>query len=144
VAQRVAVHAPDGRLLRLIRREHENLAVTPQDIETLRRERLEQTKDEEWRRRLETMLREMPFPATMPAYSGFAIDAEGNLWVNEYRRPGDDQPRWSVFDAEGRWLGQLALPPRFTVYEIGSDYVLGRRTDDLDVERVELYELTKR
>lgn len=44
-------------------------------------------------------------------------------------------------DPEGRLLGQIDLPYRFTVYEIGSDYVLGRRVDELDVEHVELYGL---
>ena len=35
------------------------------------------------------------------------------------------------------------IPHRFQVYHIGEDFVLGKSTDDLDVEHVQLYELIK-
>lgn len=35
------------------------------------------------------------------------------------------------------------MPDGFKVLDIGSDYVLGRITDDLDVEHILLYELLK-
>ncbi len=79
----------------------------------------------------------------MPAYRSLVVDTEGNLWVEEYRRPGDDQPRWTVFNLDGEMLGLVETPPRFSIYQIGSDFVLGRWHDDLDVEHVQLYELLK-
>ena len=84
-----------------------------------------------------------PFPETMPAYEGVIVDEEGNLWVEEYRAPGDEQPRWTVFDSTGVMLGLIETPPRFRIFQIGSDFVLGRQTDSLDVERVQLYRLRK-
>jgi hypothetical protein len=86
---------------------------------------------------------EMPVPETMPAYSQFMVDAAGNLWVEEYNRPGDDQPRWVVFDPNGVMLGTIETPKRFRLYEIGVDYVLGRGVDELDVEHIQMYELLK-
>lgn len=139
----VAIHAADGALQRLVRRRFDNLAVTPQDIERYKQRQLEATTDDNWRRMQERIFAEMPFPATMPAYSRVLADAAGNLWVAEYRRPGDDQPRWTVFDLDGRMLGTVDMPQGFSPTEIGSDYVLGTIRDELDVERVRLYELVR-
>ena len=66
---------------------------------------------------------------------------DGSVWVSEYRRPGDEQPRWKIFNVEGVYLGVVETPPRFYIFEIGSDYLLGRWRDDLDVEHILLYEL---
>jgi sugar lactone lactonase YvrE len=71
------------------------------------------------------------------------VDAEGNLWVADYRRPGDDQPRWTVFDPTGAMLGVVETPERFSIHQIGSDFVLGSWADDMDVEHVRLYRLIK-
>ena len=50
---------------------------------------------------------------------------------------------WTVFDARGRFLGDVTMPAGFTPFEIGADYVLGRWMDDLDVEYVHVYALDK-
>lgn len=139
----IAVYTASGEIERLIRKAHENLPVTADDIERYRQRQLENASNDDWRTRLERMIAEMPIPETMPAYSNVEVDAAGNLWVAHYRRPGDDQPRWDVFDPDGRWLGVVETPPRFTVNEIGADYVLGRWVDEFDVEHIRLYELTK-
>jgi hypothetical protein len=55
----------------------------------------------------------------------------------------EDESTWTVFDTEGRLLGALEIAGRVRVVDIGSDYVLGVWQDDLDVERVILYELLK-
>jgi hypothetical protein len=78
----------------------------------------------------------------MPWFANLASDASGNLRGEEYRRPGDETPRWTVFDPEGAVLGRVTGPPRFQLLDVGADYVLGRRWDDLDVEHVELYPMT--
>jgi hypothetical protein len=48
-----------------------------------------------------------------------------------------------VFDATGRWLGDVSMPPRFVPLEIGADYVLGRSREADKVPRVVLYRLEK-
>ena len=85
----------------------------------------------------------MEIPKTMPAFTTFVVDPERNLWVREYRRPGGDGERWTVFDSEGLMLGTLSAPLRFRFTDVGADYVLGIRTDDLGVEHVQLYRLEK-
>ena len=79
----------------------------------------------------------------LPFYSAIEVDADGYLWVKEFASATRPNVEWSVFDTDGRWLGQVAMPEGFTVYHIGTDYVLGRWRDDLDVEHIMLYGLVK-
>ena len=85
----------------------------------------------------------MPIPETMPAYDDLAVDVEGNLWVSEFEPLSDGPQHWTVFDPDGRMLGEVALPQRLRVAEIGADYLLGISSDDLGVQHVRLYELIK-
>ena len=119
-----------------------NLKVTQTDIDRYIADRLDRARPER-RQIYETMFEHMPFPATMPVYGEFRVDAEGNLWVGESRKPGDNQPRWKVFDPDGAYLGVVETPPRFQIFEVGSDYLLGRWHDDLDVAHVQMFELQK-
>ncbi len=131
-----------GHLLRLVRLDQDNLPVTQADIDRYISDRLERARPE--RRQIhETMYEHMPFPSAMPAYGDLKADSEGNLWVGEYRKPRDDQPRWKVFDPEGVYLGVVETPPRFRIFEVGSDYLLGQWRDDLDVEHIRMYRLVK-
>jgi hypothetical protein len=133
-----------GVLTRVIRKAHANLAVTAQDIDRFIQQELADADDENERIFVRRMFGAMPVPETMPAYQRILTDDDGNLWVEEYRRPGDQQPRWTVFNRDGELLGEVETPPRFRIYQIGTDFVLGRWLDDLDVQHVRLYELRKR
>jgi hypothetical protein len=84
----------------------------------------------------------MPLPETMPAYRQFLVDDEGNLWVAEYKRRGE-QPSWAVFDPEGQFLGNVDTPADGRVSHIGSDFVLGIWDDEMDVQQVRMYRLVK-
>lgn len=83
-------------------------------------------------------------PETKPAYGRLIVDNEGNLWAAEYRRQRWEMDRWNVLAVDGRWLGAVDTPPGLLIYDIGSDYVLGVRRDDLEVEYVQLYGLHRR
>ncbi len=135
--------AADGTLRRLIRLDRPNLEVTARDIDRFKQESLTRARNERRRQIRERMFARMPWPEVMPAYGEFRVDAEGNLWVAEYRRPGDEQPRWTVFDPDGAMLGVVETPPHFRVYQIGSDFLLGRWRDELGVEHIRMYELLK-
>ena len=85
----------------------------------------------------------LPDPETRPAYSDLLVDSEAYVWAAEFHgRAETELPTdWEVFSPEGEWMGTVQLPARFTVFEVGRDYVLGRRLDELDVERVQLLRL---
>jgi hypothetical protein len=85
-------------------------------------------------------------PETFPGVMDVIVDSEAHLWAAEYfPRQRFGQPRtWLVFNREGVWLGRVALPPDFDAYEVGHDYVLGRRRDSLEVETVQVLRLARR
>jgi hypothetical protein len=57
--------------------------------------------------------------------------------------PGHPRNARTVFASDGTWLGTVELPPRFTPWHIGRDFVVGVWRDDFDVEHVQLYALMK-
>lgn len=134
---------PDGQLEALIRRVHETLPVRPEDLSNYIRERQRYVSGENARRRMEAMFRGLPIPATMPAHGDMLLDVEGNLWVEDYQPAGTERPRWAVFSGGGRWLGTVELPARFEPFQIGVDFILGQRVDELDVQYLEVYRLIR-
>ena len=76
-------------------------------------------------------------------YRRLLLDAERNLWAERYRTPWEANPTWFVFDEQGVWLGEVATPPGLHVFEIGSDYVLGRYRDEFDVQSVVMIPLDR-
>lgn len=63
--------------------------------------------------------------------------------MEEYSSPSQDRSLWTVFDSQGRVQGFVEMPAEVEVYEIGVDYVLGKTTDELEVERVRLWPLDR-
>lgn len=141
--------SPAGAPLRIIRLAHEPYTVTEADLERYWENRsatfvdapagmratLERQAEEERER--------LPYRPTLPAYAGLQVDAEGYLWVRNAQPPGEQPQTWSVFAPDGRWAAAAETPPRFRVTDIGRDWVLGVATDDLEVQHVQLYPLSR-
>jgi hypothetical protein len=126
----------------VIRLERSPAAITAQDLDRYKAERLADTRPD-FRQQAERNLAEMPYPSTFPVFADLAADPDGNLWVLDYPRPGDDRRFWTVFSPEGHALGRVETPPGLQVLDIGRDYVLGVWRDDLDVEHVRLHTLNR-
>jgi hypothetical protein len=84
------------------------------------------------------------------AWGNVREDAEGNVWLEHYRaiyphvvRADSRRTTWSVFDTEGRFLGEVAVPGRVMVSSISKDELLGFWHDELDVKHVRVYRLIK-
>ena len=86
-----------------------------------------------------------PLAETFPAFSSVIGDAAGYLWVREYDFPREPRPAplWTVFDPAGRVLGFVETPGGLDILEIGEDYLLGRKTDDLGLEYIEAWPLER-
>ncbi|MDE2773642.1 MAG: hypothetical protein OXI46_08030 [Gemmatimonadota bacterium] len=117
----------------------------------------EWTRYDEWR---EAEIEEDPAGSLMPTradhpselrptYSDLLVDDEGNLWLQRYDDPflahyTESEPqRWSVFDQEGRWLGELTMPPRFSLSSVARGLAIGVARDQLDVETIRFLRLRK-
>lgn len=139
----IAVLDPTGKLVRSIRRPGERAPVSSADVSRFKEEQLASARSDDARRSLETTLAEMSYPEVMPAHGPLRVDDDGNLWVQEYSPWRDEPSRWSVYSEEGRVLGRVTLPARFTVHQLGSDFVLGVRRDEYDIEQVVIFPLQR-
>ena len=80
-----------------------------------------------------------------PLFNSPFADAEGRVWLPAYR-PGGSRahiPDYTVVSGEGEWLGTVEAPPRLRILDVAGGLVLGSLRDEMDVERVVVYELTR-
>jgi hypothetical protein len=87
-------------------------------------------------------------PDSLPAFTRIVGGPGETIWVQnvlpvdsmtanstlDVLRAGS--PVWDVFCGDGRFLGQITLPARFTLMNIKGSFIYGIEKDDLDVERV--------
>ena len=87
----------------------------------------------------------MPMPDRKPIIDALVVGPAGEIWVRQYAadRVETDAATWWVFSRSGQRTALLTLPVSFKVTEIGADYVLGVRRDEMGVEQVQLFELTR-
>jgi hypothetical protein len=135
----VEVYDPSGRLVRLIRWERDRVPVTEQDRTRYIAEATSEVADENQARQIRQTMSQLPAPDVFPPYARLAADVLGYLWVEDYPRPGDETSVWTIFDPNGALVGRVTTPDDVFPLEIGEDYLLGVRRDELDVEYVEVY-----
>ncbi len=133
----------DGKLTRIIRWAGTRRDVTAKDRERYAALQRGQVPDPEFPNLAAAKLDGIVYPTFMPTLQRLLVDTEGYLWVEDYSPPWQKYRAWSVFDPDGRWLGQPPIPPDLDLREVGSDYVLGVRRNEADVEEVVMYELRR-
>ena len=139
----IQAFAPTGELVRLIRLDREPIRTTEEDKQRYIEESVPDRVGEERARELRALFEHLPASETFPAYGQLKADALGFLWVEEYRLPGEEVPIWKIFDPDGALVGRVSLPLDVGILEMGADYLLGIRLDEMDVEYVELYGLER-
>jgi len=141
----IEVRRTDGRLARLVRWTGESRDVTGADVDALREAALSRlTGDPRMDRLRRLSVEEVPVNDRFPALGDLRLDTEGNIWVEEYPRPGvEGADRWIVFDSAGNFRCTADTPNGLLIYEIGDDYILGEEQDAANVEYVRMYALAR-
>lgn len=142
---------PDGSLERLVRRAHVPRTPTPANVTAYIDENVRQPSpgmsaaERQSLRRSRRVYESMPVAEHFPAFNSIITDAVDHLWVEEYELPGEERPGsvWTVFDSEGQALGFVETPDVLQIVEIGEDYILTWKRDELDVEYVQLWRLDR-
>lgn len=78
-----------------------------------------------------------PVAASRPVFSSLEVGADGSLWsqvASMFR--SDSTQQWLRFKSDGTFVCTLTLPISITVYDMGSDYVVGRDRSEAGIERV--------
>jgi hypothetical protein len=83
-------------------------------------------------------------PDSLPGHHGLLMANSGEILSRQWAFWGTDAPSlFDVFELEGRWLGTLALPPRFRLNQVGEDYLLGIQFDEDELPSVVVYGLQR-
>lgn len=138
----IRAYTSDGTLARVVRRDHDLQTPTQAEVDNWIEERYADL-PEERRERLLGEMEGMTPVESYPAFSSLQSDPLGYLWVQEYSPRSRGRSLWTVFDSQGRVQGVVEMPVGIEVYEIGIDHVLGKTTDELEVERVRLWPLDR-
>ena len=153
---RIEVRDPSGTLVRIVERPFEPKAVTQADQDAVMgaiRDLLgEQGLPPE---AMDLITQQASFAETFPAFASILAGPDGSLWVQRLRSGselgGEDfnvqdlgSPVWDVFDAEGRYLGEVEVPARFQPLRFSADLVYGIGRDELDFAGLKKYSVCRR
>ncbi len=140
-------YSVQGDLRAIIRRSLPNTPTTREHFDAFVNESLQRLSTEEggarMRPALEQRFASARYAPYFPAYFHLRTDQPGNLWVQEYTPRVGEGRVWSVFDPAGIYLGDVEMPERFRLFQIGDDFVLGQWRDGDDVEHVRVYPIIK-
>lgn len=126
-----------------IRLDPGTLTLTTAEVAAYRQEQLDRAPSPAYRTRLETSFSKTTAPTSMPALADLRVDADGNVWVQEYRRPGAATIRWRVVTPGGAPIASIDVPSRFAITDIRGDRIAGIWIDENDVETVRAYQLRR-
>ena len=86
-------------------------------------------------------------PSYLPAVRGFTQAEDGTIWLRRYdpveSETGEQMTEWWVLDAEGSPLALALTPVGLSMRVISGDTVWGVERDELGVEYIVRYRLTK-
>ena len=128
-----------GQLMRILRRHNAMHALNPDDIAAGFQEgaaQLSGLSPSSAAKRLE-------LPDSIAPFSEILYGKGGEIWVALTDRTGRPNSDYEVFGREGWLLGTVAVPAGVRILEVGQDYILALRMNDLDVPFVELYDLQR-
>jgi hypothetical protein len=149
---RIGMYGPDGALTRIITKPFEPMPVSEDDQSVLldAMERL-WTEAGVPPQAIGQLRSAIKFADNFPAYLQFLSGPQNTVWVQdilapsalsadaqEFFNPQQDlgSSEFDVFDAEGRYLGMVTMPDRFTPMRFIDDMVYGVWRDELDVQYV--------
>ena len=160
---RILICTRDGELERIVTKSHQPRSVTAGDKEFVREKVGDFLAFRVPRFQFEQVVDGMAFADFYPAYFRIMSGPRNSLWVQRVRSPSDmsveerdsfgfgaQSPQmfvfnphlpfgareWDVFDADGRYLGMVALPIRFDPVRFVGNLLYGIGRDELDVEYV--------
>lgn len=140
----IRVYSVAGQLQEIIRSRNPARAITAADVRAFQDSILRDAKGPESRQMRVFIDQLPPHPEAYPAFAGkLHIDVRGCLWVRESAAPGSRVSAWDVFTDQGVLLGTVEIGARVTILDIGADFILALRRDELDVEYVEEYRLSR-
>ncbi|MGD2071684.1 MAG: hypothetical protein PVI57_23670, partial [Gemmatimonadota bacterium] len=156
---RIEMHAPGGMLERVVVLPREARSVTERDqqvlLDAVREAAMDQGAPPQ---AVEMMLSGATFADSYPFFASLLVGPEGTLWAQRVRT-GDEltggaeeatfDPQdlgstvWDVFDAEGRYLGEVEFPGRFQPLRVHGDRIYGVGRDAMDLQSLVAFDVVR-
>jgi hypothetical protein len=155
---RISVAGPGGDVVRVITMPSDPVAVTEEDKSIITglimRLMEEQGVPPQALAGIEQGIR---YEDVFPAFTQMRNGPEQSLWIQRIGVPSDmtedeqenwnpllDQGSddWDVFDAEGRYLGVVTMPERFSPFSVRDDLMYGVWRDEFEVQYVKVLRVT--
>lgn len=132
-----------GDTVRIVRRDHEPVAVTRAEADSLREQSEELiARNAGPNAQVDGDLRA---PPNKPAFETFLVDDEGGLWVEPSRAMDDPVRQLHVFDPAGAYLGPVEADPGLRLVNVRPVFrdraLYAVVTDELDVPHVVRYRI---
>lgn len=132
-----------GRLTRILRLGPTPHRVTDQALARYEADALDGVQDDqkpEARQRLAAT----PVADRFPTFDQLFADREGRTWIRRFDPEFAATRTWVIIDSRGHPAGTLAVPEGFRPVDAARDFAMFRTRDDLDVERILLFDLGQR
>ena len=155
---RISATGPDGSVTRVITMPSEPVPVSEQDIEIITGLILRLMEEQGVPpQALDGIEQGISYEDFFPAFTQMRNGPEQSLWVQRNGVPSDmtedeqenwnpllDQgsDEWDVFDADGRFMGFVTMPERFTPFSLKGDLFYGVWRDEFEVQYVKVYRVT--
>jgi hypothetical protein len=91
---------------------------------------------------LDRHMREFPHRETYPAYDDLITGADGTIWLQDAVAPGAAARRWTVFAPDGRRIRHVTAARPLELLDVGRDYIIAWRRDDLEVEQILVFRIS--
>lgn len=142
-ARSIAVYDASGRMARQVRVPLEPQRFDAAEVRRVRDRRLGTLKRAIDSARTIAMFAQSDRPLGAPAFSRLLLGLDGRVWVEAFRLDRASSADYVALDRAGRVVGRLTSPPGVRFSEFGTDYALGIRKDENDVETVELFTIVR-
>jgi hypothetical protein len=120
--------------------------VTEQHRKEFSEEFVNRYPDEKAKQHQAALLRQMTFPARLPAFSGWgglASTADGGVWIARWAPPSAATRTWYVVSPSGTVRATIDLPRELNVLDAGDDYVVVSGKNKNDEMVVMVYAMTR-
>lgn len=71
------------------------------------------------------------------------VDMEGRGWVGRHQHQSEERPLFDIFDRSGRRVARLRLPAGREVVGFGPGWLYAVRVDEVDLQWLERYDITR-
>lgn len=155
---RINVTGPDGSVTRVITMPGEPIPVSEQDKEIITGMIMGLMEEQGVPpQALDGIRQGISYEDVFPAFTQMRNGPEQSLWVQRISVPSDmtedeqenwnpllDQgsDEWDVFDSDGRFMGFVTMPERFTPFALKGDLFYGVWRDEFEVQYVKVYRIT--